>query len=205
MSDPAPHPPRRERERLRHRQEILDAALRVCAMRGVEGVTVEHVAREAEFAVGSIYRHFRSKDELLKELVAALADRYFQELDALVCGPLPYPEKLQAAVNLLYDRHVESLPLIAALYAAPGPMPEPGTPGAEELRALRQRQWAILDKLLAEGQALGGLAPGNRAPMVLALTGLVTSFARAEGSGLDYGGDPAADVLAIFLSGCSTS
>jgi AcrR family transcriptional regulator len=46
---------RRERERLARRREILEAARKVFAARGYEGSTLDEVAREAEFAKGTLY------------------------------------------------------------------------------------------------------------------------------------------------------
>ena len=76
-------PSRRERERDRHREEILDAALRVLSSRGMDGLTIEAVAREAEFAVGSIYRHFASKEEMVESLFVHLTQPLFAEIEAL--------------------------------------------------------------------------------------------------------------------------
>jgi TetR/AcrR family transcriptional regulator len=64
---------RRERERLRHRDEILQAARLIVAKKGIDGLTIEEIARKAEFAVGSIYRYFASKEDLLDVLLVELA------------------------------------------------------------------------------------------------------------------------------------
>jgi AcrR family transcriptional regulator len=60
---------RRERERLARRREILEAARKVFAARGYEGSTLDEVAREAEFAKGTLYSYFNSKAELFAQLV----------------------------------------------------------------------------------------------------------------------------------------
>lgn len=202
MSDGEHKPTRRERERLRHRQEILDATKRVVAARGVDGVTVEQVAKEAEYAVGSIYRHFRSKDELVSELFAALTGRFLGELEEIVAGPQGFDEKLEHVVQFAYDRQLEILPVIQAFFAAPGPVPQAGTPGGDQLVGMKRRHMAAFDTLLAQGQAEGVLSPGPRGAMVLALSGLIMSFARAPMmSGEPYEGDAAADILHLFVNG----
>jgi AcrR family transcriptional regulator len=83
-------PTRRERERDRHREEILDAALRVLSARGIDGLTIEGVAREAEFAVGSIYRHFSSKEEMVESLFVHLTQPLFSEVEALAAASDPF-------------------------------------------------------------------------------------------------------------------
>jgi AcrR family transcriptional regulator len=57
-------PERRERERQRRRQEILDAAKKVFSRRGFKGATMEDIASEAELSTGTLYLYFKSKDEL---------------------------------------------------------------------------------------------------------------------------------------------
>jgi len=65
---------RRERERLAHRREILEAAERVFARNGYHGATVEQIAQEAEFGVGTLYTFFKSKEELYKEVLAGIIE-----------------------------------------------------------------------------------------------------------------------------------
>lgn len=63
------HPGRRERERQMRRREILGAARRVFAERGYEHATLDEIAGSAEFAKGSLYNYFGSKEELFREVV----------------------------------------------------------------------------------------------------------------------------------------
>jgi AcrR family transcriptional regulator len=49
---------------------IMSAAARAFARRGVENATMEMIAREANVAVGTIYLHFASRDEVYLNLCA---------------------------------------------------------------------------------------------------------------------------------------
>jgi len=71
---------RKERERLMHRKEIMDAALRLFSEKGYHNVSMEEIAKEAEFSVGTIYNFFRSKEELYKSLVKEVADKFHSSL-----------------------------------------------------------------------------------------------------------------------------
>jgi len=51
----------------RRRRAILDAALRVIASAGVDGLTHRRVAAEADVALGSTTYYFASREELLRE------------------------------------------------------------------------------------------------------------------------------------------
>ena len=56
----------------RNRQTIIDTASRVFRERGVDGVGVADLMREAGFTHGGFYNHFRSKDSLAGEACAAV-------------------------------------------------------------------------------------------------------------------------------------
>lgn len=61
---------RRDRERQRHREEMLAAAEAVFSEKGYHGTTVEDVAARAEFSVGTLYNFFGSKEELYQAMIA---------------------------------------------------------------------------------------------------------------------------------------
>ena len=47
------------------RDQIAQAALRIIAVKGVSGLTTAAIAKEAGISEANIYRHFRSKEEIL--------------------------------------------------------------------------------------------------------------------------------------------
>jgi AcrR family transcriptional regulator len=61
---------RRQAENDARAARIMTAAARVFARRGVENATMEMIAREAKVAVGTIYLHFASRDEVYLNLRA---------------------------------------------------------------------------------------------------------------------------------------
>ena len=71
---------RRERERERHRAEILRAAAEVFTEKGFHGASMQDIAEQAEFAVGTLYKFFPGKDDLYH----ALFFEKVSEIDALM-------------------------------------------------------------------------------------------------------------------------
>jgi len=55
---------RREREKEKRRNDIVDAAERVFFSRGVDAATMDDVAAEVELAKATLYLYFNSKEEL---------------------------------------------------------------------------------------------------------------------------------------------
>jgi AcrR family transcriptional regulator len=48
------------------REEILGAAARLFARKGISGATMAEIAKEADLSAGAIYRYFSSKEDLLR-------------------------------------------------------------------------------------------------------------------------------------------
>ena len=78
----------------RNRARILEAAEAVFAEQGATART-EAVAARAGVAIGTVFRHFPTKPELLKAVVMGLLDRLVAEADAMVDD--------QDAVTALFD------------------------------------------------------------------------------------------------------
>ena len=67
---------RRERENLRRRQEIFAAALELFSEKGYHNVSMREIAEKAEFAVGTLYKSFRNKEDLYKALMLEKSKEY---------------------------------------------------------------------------------------------------------------------------------
>lgn len=78
---------RRQRERQQHKTEILDAAMRLFAEKGFHNVSMQEIAAEAEFATGTLYNFFASKEALYEEIMAQCVERILSvALSALETG-----------------------------------------------------------------------------------------------------------------------
>jgi TetR/AcrR family transcriptional regulator len=71
---------RRERENLRHREEILDVALRLFSEKGYHNVSMHEIAGEAEFGIGTLYKFFTNKEDLYKALIMDMAEKWHHAL-----------------------------------------------------------------------------------------------------------------------------
>ena len=72
--------PRRERERLRRRQEMLAAALELFSKKGYHNVSMNEIAEKSEFAIGTLYNFFDSKEHLYSSLMVEQGARFHQAL-----------------------------------------------------------------------------------------------------------------------------
>ena len=86
---------RREREKLRQRQEMLDAAVKLFSKDGYHNVSMLKIAQEAEFAIGTLYKFFRNKEDLYKSIIIKQANTFHEELTAALAAKDDVVEKLR--------------------------------------------------------------------------------------------------------------
>jgi len=55
-------------------QEIVDAARKIISSRGIENLTVREIADELKITDGALYRHFKSKKEIISLLIDNIAE-----------------------------------------------------------------------------------------------------------------------------------
>jgi AcrR family transcriptional regulator len=177
------------------RRLIADALLRVAAGRGLEAVSLRHVAAEAGVSAGMVQHYFRTKDEMMTFALTVVGERVEARLDAEELGETPAAGALVRAllVQLLpldEERRVEGRVALAFLaYAAV----KPAVAAALREDTARLRGF-VADRIRAAqeaGEAGPGVDPAQAATTLLALV---------EGLGLHVLGGhyPAATALAVF-------
>jgi AcrR family transcriptional regulator len=87
--------PRREREKLRQREELLTAALELFSEKGYHNVSMHEIAQRAEFAVGTVYKFFKNKEDLYKALITAKVAEYHRVLKEALDQQKDIPSLLQ--------------------------------------------------------------------------------------------------------------
>jgi TetR/AcrR family transcriptional regulator len=71
---------RREREKLRHRRQMLAAALDLFSEKGFHNVSMHEIAKKAEFAIGTLYKFFKNKEDLYKAIMMEKAEEHHRVL-----------------------------------------------------------------------------------------------------------------------------
>lgn len=136
---------RKARERLRHRQEILDTALKLFSERGFHNVSMQQIAETSEFAVGTLYNFFESKEMLFEELISSCGERIIVTLVAILDAPGTEVERLTSFIRyspVLLEEHAEFIRLYVS---------ELGTRGAKlSKRPQRENFDAVLNTKLQQ-------------------------------------------------------
>jgi len=85
---------------------ILDAAVRVFGRDGVSGATTREIARVAKVNEVTLFRHFRNKNELLRQVVMQSAKRYGQ---VFAGASVKTPDDLRRTVRTYAEAHTRKL------------------------------------------------------------------------------------------------
>lgn len=128
---------RRDRVRERARQDILLAAAEVFARRGFTRATLADLAEAAGYAAPSLYRYFRSKEEIFRSLVELVEGEVRATFEEPVDRAAPLGERLQALLLAQYRLTVQRRPLFDLLLAPPPDLPqERGSAGRDPSKGL---------------------------------------------------------------------
>jgi AcrR family transcriptional regulator len=167
------HPDGVRADARRNRDRILGAARELVAETGVE-VTMEDIARRAQVAVGTLYRHFPAKDDLvaavIEDSVARIADHAERALAAVEAGAAAGPE-LAMLFRIVAERHATDrafkaaagrLDVTAELATAP-----PGSAAAGAATAVAE----LLRRAQAGGAVRGDVTAADLAVLLAAVPG----------------------------------
>lgn len=153
------------------RAEILEAFTRAVAERGYDGTNFGDLAAELGISKGTIVHHFGTKDALLRELHENYMRRRLAEVRvvwARLAGPA---ERLAAFVHL--GVHYQVVDRLATIAFQREVVRFAADPGMETSQALRSEYRELVERVFAEGVAVGRFRPGDERLRTLQLFGAV--------------------------------
>jgi len=94
---------RKKREYLAHREEILSSAEKVFAAKGFFPTTMSDIAREAEFGTGTLYKYFKSKEELYFTLIDEKVEEMSRLVEAELSQKTSAIERIKKVLGLQFE------------------------------------------------------------------------------------------------------
>jgi AcrR family transcriptional regulator len=148
----------------RNRRRLLDAAARVFAEQGMDA-SVDDIARDAGVGVGTLYRRFPTKDDL----IAAVLDDRFETVAATIEAAADVDDPwaaLEAAMAALAEAAVFHRALLHNLSYSGCHAPL--------VQAAKERVLARFETILARAHAAGAVRDDVVARDLLALSGMLS-------------------------------
>lgn len=165
----APRPVRADAAR--NQAGILRAARSLIRAHGPD-VGMDEIAREAGVAVGTLYRHFPAKSDLVAAIARQIAGELAEDLDAAVAR-VGQGGQARDELASLFARLAELAGTDRALKLAISHLAVAHLGVAEQLRDLEQRVMATLARIVAAAHQQGSLYPDVTADdLALLLTAL---------------------------------
>ncbi len=168
---------RKEREREQHRREILKAAERIFGRKGYHATTIEEIAKEAEFAVGTLYNLFKGKDDLYMNVIETFAQDFFGKFNAKVIGAKDPEEAISSLIELRlthFDEHREFIRI--AFEVSPRLRIEPVPALPPRVVEMYDQYFESVVKLFEDGIARGIFDEADPLYMTLCLEGIINAF-----------------------------
>ncbi|EDL51010.1 transcriptional regulator, TetR family protein [Vibrio mediterranei AK1] len=133
------------------RLQILEAAQKMVAEKGIQGVSMQKLANEACVAAGTIYRYFDDKDHLLEELRLYVVSRMAKAVQAGVGADQPLKEQYRKMwLNIWHvaASNIDSLKTRAQYDSIP-------SKNCYTTREQERKMFAQVDNLFTEGKKQG--------------------------------------------------
>jgi AcrR family transcriptional regulator len=172
----------------RNRTRILEVAEAVFAAKGTAAST-EEVAREAGVGIGTVFRHFPTKEALLEAILLGRLHRLTEEASALSAAEDP-----GAAFFAFFTRVVDQA---ATKHAFADALAEAGVDIRHSAPQVGQELLGALDTLLTRAQRAGAVRDDVRVTELMAL--LVGTSRAVEHAGWDP--DVQARTLCVVFDG----
>jgi AcrR family transcriptional regulator len=190
---------RAELAKAARRDEILAAARRVVAVRGLRSTTIADIADEAGIALGTIYLYFSSKEAVF----AALS----QQLHGLIAGALTavtdatsLDEIVRVRIGHVFAACAENRDLVRLVVLNT----DPGSEVAKSLRRADEAHEAPMVGIVERGMAGGLIRGADPAIMTKLVKGLVTiavyeAFVVSDGTDADKYRDACTDMVLAYM------
>jgi AcrR family transcriptional regulator len=162
-------PNRFERRREATRQQLVRAAARVMAEKGMHATKISDIAAAADVGVGTFYLHFAAKQDLFDELVADAVARLHATIEAARASADDVLEQVRAATRAVCRFAAENRAVFRVVFGHGGTYHHV----VREAQALFA---ADLERLLRAGVANGRFGAVDPAIAAEALVGMTTQL-----------------------------
>ncbi|MBU0944418.1 MAG: TetR/AcrR family transcriptional regulator [Proteobacteria bacterium] len=108
---------RREREKLWQRQEMLTAAIALFSENGYHNVSMSEIAKKSEFAIGTLYKFFKNKEDLYRSINIELSEKFDEAITEALLGTGDEIERLQNYVKVKGAIFMDNVSVVRLYFA----------------------------------------------------------------------------------------
>ena len=151
---------------------LVDAMMNLVAREGMQGTSVRKIARAAGMTEAVLYRHFKSKDAMIRQAFEAVISILCAEREEMLASDLSSEKKVHEWVSTALEAFDRRPECFAFVFLSGHTMPD----GCLEQR---RRIGLLFERLLESAQISGDLPKGDATLQRMQMAGLIAGVARA--------------------------
>ena len=176
---------------------LRDAAIRLGARDGVQSASIRTIAKAAGVTEGAVYKHYGSKNDLIREAYTAIVDEMARDKAVLLKAGLPFEHALKAWVKLSFEYYDGNRDAFSYVLLMPHQM-------AETLGEIYTKQGNMFRDFLIAAQESGEAKVMEPGLAYAIFTGCVLNIPRLinegviDGPAMNYADEVAEIMLTVF-------
>ena len=185
-------------ERETRRTRILDGALSVFKKLGIDGVTMNEIAKEADFGKASLYYYFPSKEDVFQAILEDGWKILWEDIEEVILGDQPPRKKFRLLLRAIAEIVKSNHTLYEFLFSAPKALPM-DSEKFDSWKSYQKRLYAALLGILEDGVAAGEFVNIQPEVLMRAIGGIFHSMVFPVESEGDFSEKDLDIVLSKFL------
>lgn len=97
--------------------EIIEASGKILTEKGVSGLTIKNIAKEMKFSESAVYRHFKSKEEIIIAMLNYLAETMNMRLSKICKSDKPSQQRLVEVFQSQLDFFEQNPNFVVAVFS----------------------------------------------------------------------------------------
>ncbi|MBG9810464.1 TetR family transcriptional regulator [Bacillus endophyticus] len=179
------------------KEQIIEAALKVFARRGIIGTKMSMIASEAGISAGLLYRYFNSKDELFTTLVQQAIDESIAGIKSIYQLPGTPLDKIKTLTAEILNEGSQLYFMLMHHARTSDEVPITAQKLIEE--NTMKTYIDILEPLFIEGQEKGEIAEDNPSELISCYLSLLSGLMTLNIQGDENYQIPKVDLLLRFI------
>ncbi|MGE5454875.1 MAG: TetR/AcrR family transcriptional regulator [Methylocystaceae bacterium] len=167
---------RREAEREARTNLIAETAMQLFTTSSYEEVTMDDIAREADFGKATLYHYFDSKESLLTFIINRAMIKLLLQIKEQCLTNQDLVEALGIYIELRYQYYNDCFPLLLYMLRRQLEGQNFEQPEFSELKDLREQKDQMMKQLLDQGVAKGVFIPVASSILLKVVDSLIRGF-----------------------------
>jgi AcrR family transcriptional regulator len=171
---------RKKREFQRREREIIDAAIELFAQGDWMSITIDQIAEKAEVGKGTVYKHFKSKDEIYTRIIINNSRALYWKLKKIK-SVLEFEEKFRQLFKTIWNFYMDDYDFMLKLMQyceQRGCLCSMDTFLQEEFTAAEKANLSVYKEILEDGINSGYIPEQNLSQMVFAGISMIYGIIR---------------------------